>query len=97
MRTPASTRWKYKKASPYEQKRELESGWTAFAVAIIQQAVEDWKDADKLEKGKIKYSNTGIGSPKKTKYEIIKFFNSQWYGTLCDIDPHRILRKLGAE
>ena len=32
----------------------------------------------------------------KTQYEIVKFFKSEWYGVLCDIDPERILRKLGA-
>ena len=32
---------------------------------------------------------------KKRKYEIVKFFRSEWYGVLCDIDPNRILRELG--
>ncbi len=94
MTTQTTNRWRYKKE--YRQSTGEESGWNALIAAIVQQAVEDWKDADKLEKGVIRYSNTGIGSPKKTKAEIIRFFHSQWYGTLCDIDPQKILRKLGA-
>ena len=96
MKTPTTDRWKYRR-KPYESQREEDSGWYALAAAIVRQAVEDWKDADKMEKGIIRYSNTGITSPMKTKCDVIRFFHSQWYGTLCDIDPHRILRKLGAE
>lgn len=97
MKTATTDRWRYRRRVSEAYHHEDEVGWYALAAAIVRQSVEDYKDADKLEKGLIKFSNTGIGSPKNTKAEIILFFKSPWYGTLCDIDPHRILRKLGAE
>ena len=97
MKTPTTDRWKYRRNQYKPRHQEHEVGWYALAAAVVRQAVEDWLDADKLENGVIRFSNTGIGSPARTKREIVRFFHSQWYGTLCDIDPHRILRKLGAE
>ena len=97
MKTPTTDRWKYRRNRQRTNHQSDDVGWYALAAAVVRQAVEDWKDADKMEKGIIRYSNTGITSPMKTKRDVIRFFHSQWYGTLCDIDPHRILRKLGAE
>ena len=96
MRTPATDKWRYRR-KPYAEQREEDTGWYALSFAIVRQAVDDWRDADKLLKGLVRYSNTGIGSPTATKYEIVKFFHSQWYGTLCDINPERILNKLKEE
>lgn len=97
MKTPMTDRWRYRRRRCNNYHHEDEIGWYALAAAIVKQAVEDWKDADKMEKGITRWSNTGITNPAVTKAEVVKFFRSQWYGTLCDIDPHRILRKLGAE
>ena len=99
MRTPASTKWRYRKA-PYDKKREEESGWNALAAAIVKQAVDDYKFADAYLKGENQvkaesYSQRLEHRAEHTKDEVVKFFKSQWYATLCDIDPDLILRKLG--
>lgn len=65
--------------------------------AIIRQAIDDYIDADRLEKGIVRYSNTGIGNPHSTKQEVVVFLKGKWYAELCDIDPHLFLRKLGVE
>ena len=46
-------------------------------------------------KGEIKKSNITYIDAVCRQNEIVKFFRSQWYSTLCDIDPQRILDKLG--
>ena len=96
MKTITTDRWRYRR-KPYAEQREEDTGWYALSFAIVRQAVDDWRDADKLLKGLVKHSNTGIESPAAAKYEIEHFFHSQWYGVLCDIDPERILNKLKEE
>ena len=68
----------------------------------MAQAVEDYKYADKkLKQAQFIEDKSAramtIYICEREKYEIVKFFKSQWYGILCDIDYHLILRKLGAE
>lgn len=96
MKTPNTDKWRYRR-KPYAQQREEDSGWYAIAAAIVRQAVDDWREAERLERGLVKNSPTNLGSPAAAKYEIKKFLHSQWYGVLCDIDPNRILRKLKEE
>ena len=95
MKTPGTDRYKYRKAPVKNRNTNYDTGWYALAAAIVKQAVEDYQEADRLITGKIKHSNSGIVFPHKTQAEVVKFFRSQWYGTLCDIDPQRILDKLG--
>lgn len=99
MRTPASTKRRYRKA-PYDKKREEESGWYALAAAIVQQAVEDYRTAEKMLANVPTFEREGdswayICRLEKEKHKIVAFFKGQWYATICDIDPDLILRKLG--
>ena len=97
MKTRTTDHWRYRKQAGVNNHGEQDVGYPALAAAIVRQAVDDWREADRLEKGLVKYSPTNLGAPKVAKDEIEKFFHSQWYGTLCDIDPDRILRKLKEE
>jgi hypothetical protein len=71
-----------------------------LAAAIVQQAVEDYRDAEKWLKNVPDFDSEAdreryILKQQKSQYEIVKFFKSEWYGVLCDIDPNRILKLLG--
>lgn len=50
-----------------------------------------------MQRGEIRHSSKIIFSPDKVKYEVLRFLRSQWYGTLCDIKPERIIKKLKEE
>lgn len=102
MRTPSTNRWRYRKTPTTNHTANEENvGYYALAAAIVKQAVEDYKYVDACQNGKKKvqalsFNNRMAGSCDRTKAEIIRFFRSRWYGTLCDLDPNLILRKLGA-
>ena len=96
MKTPSTDRYKYRKAPMKNRSVKYETGFYALAAAIVKQAVDEYLDCERLIKGEIKTSNITYGDPVCRQNEIVKFFRSQWYGTLCDIDPQRILDKLGA-
>lgn len=99
MKTPTTDRWRYRREPrPFHPD---EVGLNALAAGIVQQAVEDYREAEKKLKNVPPFEREGdrdryIIKYKKRKYEIVKFFRSELYGVLCDIDPERILRKLGA-
>ena len=97
MKTCTTDRWRYRRVPNSKYRHEEDVGLYALTAAIVRQAVDDWRDADKMMKGMIRYSNTGITNPYTTKAEIEHFLHSQWYGILCDIDPDRILKKLKEE
>lgn len=99
MKTPKTDRWRYHK-QPGAPVHKDEVGYEALAVAIIKQAILDYQFADQVAKGQKRiseaaYNNRMAGVADKTKNEVVRFFKSKWYGTLCDIDPNRILRLLG--
>lgn len=101
MKTPMTDRWRYRRRVSDNYHHEDEVGYSALAAAIVKQAVEDYRYADACQKGEklvksASYNNRMAGSCERTKREIVRFFRSRWYGTLCDIDPNLILRKLGA-
>lgn len=96
MRTPTTDRYKYRRTPVKNRNTNYDTGYYALAAAIVKQAVEDYRDAERMLSGKVRYSSTGIVMPATVMKEVVKFFKSQWYGTLCDIDPNRILEKLGA-
>ena len=101
MKTMTTDRWRYRR-KPYAEQREQDSGWSALAAAIVKQAVDDYRFAEERLQNPPTFSREGdrqsyIWRWKKEQYKIVKFFRSKWYATLCDIDPHLILRKLGAE
>lgn len=99
MKTPTTDRWRYRREPrPFHPD---DVGLNALAAGIVQQAVEDYREAEKKLKNVPPFEREGdrdryIIKYQKRKYEIVKFFKSEWYGVLCDIDPERILRKLGA-
>ena len=95
MKTPTTDRYKYRKAPTKNRNTHTDVGFYALAAAIVKQAVDEYRDCERLIKGEIKTSNITYGDPLCRQNEIVKFFRSQWYGTLCDIDPQRILDKLG--
>ena len=96
MKTPTTDRYKYRKAPTKNRNTHTDVGFYALAAAIVKQAVDEYRDCERLIKGEIKTSNITYGDPVCRQKEIVKFFRSQWYSTLCDIDPQRILDKLGA-
>lgn len=99
MQTPKTNEWRYRRQPRPVHPEEV--GYHALAAGIVLQAVEDYKDAceklklaDRIEHpdAKARY----IQHYENVKDEVVKFFKSQWFGLLCDIDPQRILKKLGA-
>ena len=102
MKTPMTDKWRYRRRTNESYHHEDEVGFHALAAAIVKQAVEDYRYADRYLKGEKKIKSTSWATryahnAELTKAEVVKFFQSQWYGILCDIDYHLILRKLGAE
>lgn len=84
---------------PYHSAESDQAGFEALAAAIAKQAVDDYRYADEYLKGQhvmkcASWKNRYAHSAAHTKDEVIKFFRSQWFGTLCDIDPERIIKKL---
>lgn len=63
-----------------------------LASAIIIQAVKDWRKAVKTLKKRPWY-----GPAKQMKEECERFFRSQWFAELTDVDGNFILRKLEQE
>jgi hypothetical protein len=99
MKTPTTDRWRYRREPRPVHPDEV--GLNALAAGIVMQAVEDYREAEKKLKNVPPFEREGdrqayIFRWQKVKYEIVKFLKSEWYGVLCDIDPDRILRKLGA-
>lgn len=66
--------------------------YTGLANAIILQAVKDYRDAiKKLLKGKMNREALA------KRDEVLRFFRSQWFGELTEIDPEMLIRKLNEE
>ena len=105
MKTQGTDKWRYRREPKRSESRPFhpeDVGWHALACGIVTQAVEDYKHADmKLKQAQLIEDKSARARAsfiwEREKYEIVKFFKSQWYGILCDIDYHLILRKLGAE
>lgn len=86
---------------PYHGADSGEVGFQALAAAIVMQAVDDYRYADEYLKGQHatkseSWKNRYAHSAAHTKDEVVKFFRSQWFGVICDIDPDRIIKKLEA-
>ena len=100
MKTSTTDRWRYRRTPNAKYHHEEDVGLYALAAAIVKQAVDDYREAERRLKNVPDFDNEAdreryILKQQKTQYEIVKFFKSEWYGTLCDIDPNRILRELG--
>ncbi len=90
-----------KQAKAYRQRPVQHecTGYEALAAAIVLQAVEDWKEAKKkLDAAQSipdkNARSSAISRHRNTMDEIEKFFFGKWYASICDIDPHLIMRKL---
>lgn len=63
-----------------------------LANAIIVQAAKDYKDAvKKLKRGR-KNSEA-----ERIRNECLRFFRSEWFNTLTEIDPEFLISKLNEE
>lgn len=99
MQTPTTNKCRYRREPrPFHQE---DVGYHALAAAIVKQAVEDYKNAEEKLKQADKIESriaraAYVNHYENIKDEIVKFFKGTWYATLCDIDPNRILKKLGA-
>lgn len=60
-----------------------------LANAIILQAVKDYRDALKRLR-----KHPRNDTARATKEEVERFFRSDWYSALTDVDPELLIRKL---
>ena len=63
-----------------------------LANAIVMQAVKDWRKAVKTLKKRPRHEPS-----KQMKEDCERFFRSQWFEDLTDVDGSFILRKLKQE
>ncbi len=63
-----------------------------LANAIVLQAVEDWRKAVKTLKKRPRYE-----AAKQMRDDCEKFFRSEWFEALTNVDGSIILRKLKQE
>lgn len=74
------------------QGNNSEDPYTRLANAIILQAVKDYRDANKkLARGKTNKN------AEMEKNEVLRFFRSDWFGALTELDPEMLIRKLDEE
>ena len=68
------------------------NGYQALANAIIEQAAKDYRDAVRRLK---RYQDSKAAM--ETAMEVERFFHSDWYATLTDIDPDYLINRLRKE
>ena len=68
------------------------SGWRALADSIILQAVEDYR---RLSWRRVKRPNDL--ELRREISRIERFFRSDWFSVLCDLDGDKLLRDLRAD
>ena len=100
MKTQTTDRWRYRRTA-HTRHSEYDE-WYALAAAIVQQAVEDYRTAEKMLANVPNFAREGdrrayVYQWEKEKRDIVRFFRSQWYGTLCDIPCETILKHLGVK
>lgn len=94
-------RAKHAKNAKYEE-QPTEAGWNVLAAEIVMMAYSDFVNADRRIKKTLAERDSlpprafteRINAAAKTKYDVRKFFNSQWYSDLCGIDRQKFLKKL---
>ena len=70
----------------------IEENYEKLANAIIIQAADDYRKAAKRLK-----HNPNHRESKETIEEVERFFRSDWYSVLTDVDGEFLLRKLKEE
>lgn len=70
----------------------LDSGWRVLADAIILKAVDDYRRL--LRRQKKHPYNLDLD---REVHRIERFFRSNWFGILCDLDGRKLLKDLRAE
>ena len=101
MTTQTTNRWRFRKQTrPYGE--SAETGYNALIVAIIKQAVDDYKLAENKLKNPPKFSTKEEQAAYNVKWrdeqrKLVRFFRSNWYATLCDIPCETILKHLGVK
>ena len=68
------------------------SGYEALANAVILQAVRDWRDACRITK-----SYPENFAEERKRQAIERFFRSDWFSVLTNLDGRLLLRKLQEE
>lgn len=68
------------------------TGYQALANAIIEQAVKEYRAALKILR---RHSDSKAAMA--SAMEVEKFFHSDWYATLTDIDPDYLIDRLRKE
>ena len=68
-------------------------GWDELAKAIVLQACEDYKKSFKVVE-KYKVNCEYVRAAKQMVNDVERFFFSEWFTALCNIDPHMILNEL---
>ena len=68
------------------------TGYQALANAIIEQAVKDYRAALKVLR-----RHPDSKAAMETAMEVERFFHSDWYTTLMDIDPDYLINRLRKE
>ncbi len=69
--------------------------YQALADAIVLQAVRDYREAmAEIQKEKYDYS---MLEAQRTVDEVKRFFKSDWFGVLTDVDPDLLLEQLNQE
>ena len=67
-------------------------GYEALANAVILQAVRDWRDACRINK-----SYPENFAEERKRKDIERFFRSDWFSVLTNLDGRLLLRKLQEE
>ena len=70
----------------------MTDGYSELANAIVMQAVKDWRDSVRKLKKRPRYDPA-----KQMRDECERFFRSEWFEQLTDVDGRVILRKLKQE
>ena len=65
------------------------SGYEALANAVILQAVRDWRDACRINR-----SYPENFAEERKREDIERFFRSDWFSVLTNLDGRLLLRKL---
>ena len=68
------------------------SGYQALANAVIEQAAKDYRDVIHRLK---RYPDSKAAM--ETAMEVERFFHSDWYAALTDIDPDYLIDRLRKE